>query len=131
MRDEADYVEERLAFHVLQGVPRVVLRSGAYVLSDGRALPPRSGHPGCSPAIAEGALALNHCMLKSREEFRRKQARWGWQDPTGRMKDDYFAGRDAAISANPVRDTRLVELAPRIVALVDAAKRDGGYAGAA
>lgn len=104
----------------------VVLRSGAYVLADGRPLPPRPEHPGCSPEVASGALALHHYILKSREEFRRKQARWAGQDPSGRMNDDYFVGRDAAINANAVRDMRLAALAPRVSELVDAARRDAG-----
>lgn len=112
-------------------VHSVVLRAGAYVLTDGRVLPPRPEHPGCSPVIARGAISLNHYMLKSREEFERKKRRWTGQDLADRLGDDYFAGRDAAINDNAVRDARLRDLAPRVAALIDAVRRDASGAGTA
>jgi len=103
-------------------VHSVVLTSGAYVLSDGRPLPPRPDHSGFSSLVPEGALRLNHYILKSREEFERKKLKWSGQDLSSRYTDEYFEVRDRAINA--VRDERLLPFGERIQALIRSS-RDG------
>ena len=102
-------------------VHSVVLTSGTYVLSDGRPLPPRPGHPGFSSLITEGALRLHHYMLKSRQEFERKRQRWAGQDLSNRLTDGYFIDRDRSVNA--MRDERLTVFAERIRELIGRARR--------
>ena len=103
-------------------VHSVVLNSGAYVLSDGRPLPPRHEHPGQSSIVAEGALRLHHYILKSRQEFELKKLRWSGQDLRDRYTDAYFDLRD--LSINAVCDERLKPLAARIHEMVRRARAD-------
>ena len=104
-------------------VHSVVLNSGAYVLSDGRPLPPRPHNPGHSSIIVEGALRLHHYILKSRQEFELKKLRWSGQDLRDRYSDEYFDLRD--VSINAVCDERLKPLAPRIHEMMRRARTDG------
>jgi hypothetical protein len=103
-------------------VHSVVLTHGSYVLADGRPLPPRTKHAGYSSAIAEGALRLNHYMLKSREEYERKKQRWVGQDLGNRYTDEYFDQRDRTLNA--VRDERLRGSAAAIEALIASARAE-------
>ncbi len=104
-------------------VHSVVLNSGAYVLLDGRPLPPRPEHPGISSIVAQGALRLHHYILKSRQEFELKKLRWSGQDLRDRYTDEYFDLRD--ISINVVCDERLKPLAARIHEMISRARTDG------
>jgi hypothetical protein len=101
----------------------VVLNSGAYVLSDGRPLPPRSEHPGQSSIVAEGALRLHHYILKSRQEFELKKLKSSDQYLRDRYTDEYFDLRD--ISINAVCDERLKPFAPRIHEMIRRARTEG------
>ena len=101
-------------------VHSVVLNSGAYVLSDGRPLPPRPEHPGQSSIVAEGALRLHHYILKSRQEFELKKLRWSGQDLRDRYTDSYFDLREPSI--NTVCDECLKPLAARIHELMRSAR---------
>jgi glycosyltransferase involved in cell wall biosynthesis len=104
-------------------VHSVVLNSGAYVLSDGRPLPPRSEHPGISSIVVEGALRLHHYILKSRQEFELKKLRWSGQDLRDRQTDASFDSCD--MWANAVCDDRLKPLAARIHEMMRKARTDG------
>jgi hypothetical protein len=103
-------------------VHSVALNSGAYVLSDGRPLPPRFEHPGQSSIVAEGALRLHHYILKSRQEFELKKLRWSGQDLRDRYTDEFFDLRD--ISINAVYDERLKLLAAPIHEMIRRARTD-------
>jgi hypothetical protein len=97
-------------------VHSVVLTWGAYVLSDGQALPPRPRHQGYSSLVPEGALRLHHYILKSREEFELKKKKWVGQDLGERYTDAYFDERDR--TTNSVVDDRLKAFAPRILEII-------------
>ena len=101
----------------------VVLNSGAYVLSDGRPLPPRTEHPGQSSIVAEGALRLHHYILKSRQEFELKKLKSSDQYLRDRHKDENFDLRN--ISINAVCDERLKPLATSIHEMMSRARTGG------
>jgi glycosyl transferase family 92 len=101
----------------------VVLNSGAYVLSDGRPLPPRTEHPGQSSIVAGGALQLHHYILKSRREFELKKLKSSDQYLRDRYTDEYFEHRNTSINA--VCDERLKLLGPRIHEMMRKARTDG------
>lgn len=103
-------------------VHSVILKSGVYMLSDGRLLPPDSD-PGQSSIVADGALQLHHYILKSRQEFELKKLRWSGQDLRDRYTDEYFDLRD--VSINAVCDERLKPLGPRIREMMRRARTDG------
>ncbi|HEY0267592.1 MAG TPA: glycosyltransferase family 2 protein [Rhizomicrobium sp.] len=106
--------EMALSFHSAHDV---TLREGQYVLADG--LPFRQGaaeHAGEADRIAPNGPLLHHYMLKSLEEFRRKQNRGAISDRPDdrytRLTDDYFNNRDTAV--NTVPDHTLGILADRL-----------------
>ena len=68
---------------------------------------------GSATRIATEGLRIHHYMLKSREEFRRKQARGAISDRGDyrRFDDAYFTARDAY--ANAVEDLTLAEWFPK------------------
>ena len=82
-----------------------------YLLGDG--LPFTHETHGSADRIATEGLRIHHYMLKSREEFRRKQARGAISDRDGyrRFDDAYFTARDAY--ANAVIDETLAEWFPK------------------
>jgi Glycosyltransferase family 92 len=83
------------------------LRGGDYVHADGTTLT-KSNPPGTSVRICNSCLLLNHYMLKSREEFDLKRARWRGTSLEDRYDEAYFAARDAF--ANSLEDRRLAKL---------------------
>jgi hypothetical protein len=107
-------------------VHSAVLTSGAYLLSDGRPLPPRPDHQGFSSLVPDGALRLHHYILKSRDEFELKKKKWSGQDLSDRYTDEYFEVRDRSINA--VRDESLRQFAKPIERLIDSV-RSGEAAG--
>jgi glycosyltransferase involved in cell wall biosynthesis len=101
------------SFHTQHAVR---LYSGRYVLGDGTPFESAGGHPGHGTRIAARGLRLHHYMLKSLEEFRRKQNRGAVSDgPAGgyrRFTDDYFTGR--ALATNVVEDRTLQALSAQL-----------------
>ncbi|MCB8836129.1 glycosyltransferase family 2 protein [Aurantimonas sp. VKM B-3413] len=89
----------------------VVLKTGQYVLADGRPLRRSMAHPGISDRVCHGPLRVNHYLLKSLEEFRWKQARWRGTTLESRYGDEFFFRRDAYSSA--VTDPSLVGVVER------------------
>lgn len=99
-----------------------VLLRGIYALSDGRPMPPRREHPGYASVVADGAMRLHHYILKSREEFADKQLRWAMQDIHAKYDNAYFDARERSLRTTAVQESRLAAFAPRIRALIDAAR---------
>jgi glycosyltransferase involved in cell wall biosynthesis len=101
------------SFHTQHAVR---LQSGRYVLGDGGPFETAGGHPGHGTRIAAGGLRMHHYMVKSLEEFRRKQNRGAVSDgPAGgyrRFTDDYFTQRVDA--TNAVEDRTLLALSSRL-----------------
>jgi len=80
----------------------MVLRAGSYVDVLGRDLPQKEIANGQTPSICQG-LRVNHYIIKSLEEFRKKQLRGGVSGATAeirasRYNDDFFFGRDASLN---------------------------------
>ena len=103
-------------------VHSVVLGSGAYMLSDGRPLPPRPGHPGQLNIVPDGALQLHHYILKSREEYERKKAKSADKNLKDRYTDEFFESRDRSINA--VSDERLTRFAAPITEMIRRARSE-------
>jgi FkbM family methyltransferase len=71
----------------------VVLSHGHYVFSDGSGVEASAEHPGKAVRIQFGPLRLHHYPLKSLEEYRLKQARFGGTDLTDKYDESYFKNR--------------------------------------
>lgn len=111
--------ERVAAFHSAHAV---VTQWGAHVLSDGRPLVASRLHPGHADEVAQdGELVLHHYILKSREEFEAKKRRWSAQSRPTKF-DNYFEGREGHLAVHGVREERLLQLAPRLQALIDEAR---------
>jgi hypothetical protein len=80
----------------------VILLSGSYVLNDGLPFQVSGEHPGRADRIGRGNLMLNHYMIKSREEYQKKQLRWETRDANGRYDQNYFDWRDLNFHGNAV-----------------------------
>ena len=118
---EPAYVENRwfktIARHKqivkFSSVHSVVAGSGRYVMNDGDDLTRDTDHPGLATRVGEGRLTVNHYMLRSLEEYHRKQRRWQSRpEMHGRYSMGYFHGREPV--ANAVIDDRLVPLSEQI-----------------
>lgn len=97
----------------------VELRTGAYVLADGRPFEARTHHLGEVDRIADGPIYLNHYMLRSLQEFRAKQQRGANSDAADRggyrrLTDQYFFHREGVV--NEVEDHVLAGLVPNLTA---------------
>jgi hypothetical protein len=74
------------------------------VQADGRLL--QTDRKGLSPDAVWGDLRLNHYVVKSLEEFRRKQAR-GRATTSQKRPDEFFAGHDRNECLEPTAKGRL------------------------
>jgi len=96
----------------------VMLREGHYVLGDIHPFQQSAEHPGQADRIAANGLVLNHYVLKSLSEFRRKQQRGAASDrPEAsfkRLDEDYFFNRERYVNA--FLDCSLAEQAPAVEA---------------
>ena len=94
----------------------VHLRRGRYIMTDGAAREVAGTHPGKATRIAEHGPVLNHYILKSWGEYQRKQRRGAVSDQPDmkRLTNDYFTGRDAAVSVEA--DDALVGMAELVQA---------------
>lgn len=91
----------------------VVISDGRYVLSDGSDyLRNPEKHAGVAPRVTHGLIGLHHYIVKSREEFLKKSARWA-DRPRGASKkvENYFDTRQQ--SANAVHCFDLVGMPKR------------------
>jgi hypothetical protein len=79
----------------------VILRSGSYVLNDGLPVVQMGKYLGESASIGKGTLVLHHYMLKSLEEFKKKQTE-SRSDLRSRFEDPYFFHRDTPTYANAI-----------------------------
>lgn len=108
----------------------VTLRGGRYVLGDMHPFGHSPEHHGEADRTAADGLALHHYILKSLEEFRRKQRRGANSDRREahyrRLDDDYFFGRDSY--ANAIADRSLATLTAAVQARMAAAMAETGSA---
>lgn len=109
------------------------LRSGRYVMTDGTARQVAGTHPAQAAVVARHGPVLHHYILKSWDEYQRKQKRGAVSDQgkVKRLTRDYFTGRDANVNAE--EDTSLAEIADLVQARMRfaAAMTAPGAAGAA
>jgi len=80
----------------------VILSFGSYVMNDRLPFQVSAEHPGNADRIGRGNLMLNHYMIKSREEYQKKQLRWATRDVNGRYDQSYFDWRDLSFHGNAV-----------------------------
>ncbi len=99
-------------------VHNVVLESGVYVLNDYQEFSRALDHPGRASRIGQGTLQINHYMLKSLEEFRRKQARGHERGMVDRYDETYFFHRDTNQWANAMICDDLKYLAPKLSEII-------------
>lgn len=85
----------------------VALRGGQYVMVDGSPLTRAGSHPGVATRRVEGLIGLHHYIIKSREEFEIKSAKWSDRLSGKNKRSDYFTNRE--VYANLVECT---EIAP-------------------
>lgn len=97
----------------------VELRQGRYVMTDGSPREVAGAHPAQAARVALHGPVLHHYILKSWDEYQRKQKRGAVSDRPDmkRLTRDYFTGRDTMVNAE--EDTALAEIA----ALVEARMR--------
>jgi hypothetical protein len=93
----------------------VSLRTGRYVMTDFQDFRPAGKHPGEADRICHERIRYNHYMLKSREEFRRKQARGALSDSPNyrRFEDSYFFDRETV--CNVVVDPSAAKTSPQVM----------------
>lgn len=108
----------------------VHLRRGRYVMADGSERTVAGRHPAQSAKVAAHGPVLHHYILKSWNEYQRKQKRGAVSD-NGQMKRltrDYFTGRDAHVNAE--EDTALAAIAGLVEARMRFAEAVTGPGGA-
>lgn len=99
-------------------VHSIVLKAGAYQNVDHTPLRRTNlgWHPGHADRVAHGTIKLHHYMVKSREEYQWKQARFGGKGLEHRYSEDYFREHDAI--GNEVVNDDLVRFSEPIRALI-------------
>lgn len=100
-----------------------VRTSGAYVFADGAPLERPDGNPRVAARTAHSPIRLHHYIVKSREEFGRKQARMlaaDLPDSVRRTYTDEVAGFDARDrNINRVENLDLARHAPAVLEHLD------------
>lgn len=97
----------------------VELRQGRYLMTDGSPREVAGAHPAQAARVALHGPVLHHYILKSWDEYQRKQKRGAVSDRPDmkRLTREYFTGRDTMVNAE--EDTALADIA----ALVEARMR--------
>jgi Glycosyl transferase family 2 len=96
----------------------VILKSGAYLLADRTPLQRDSldWHPGLANRVGHGNIRLFHYMVKSLEEYRWKQRRFGDKQLEDRYNDQFFSEHDTV--GNQVTNDELRRFAEPIGAIM-------------
>ncbi|MDR3403929.1 MAG: glycosyltransferase 61 family protein [Chthoniobacter sp.] len=85
-------------------VHSVVLHAGRYSMADGSPLTRIDVHPGVASRRVEGTLGLHHYILKSREEFEQKSAKWSDRHDGPMKREFYFVNRESYANTDECLD---------------------------